>query len=61
MMRGRTAADLLEAARRGIAFRRERPARWREMQRRAMAEDFSWDRAAREYADLYEEALESRG
>jgi len=61
MMRGRTAADLLEAARRGMVFRRAHPARWRELQRRAMAEDFSWNRAAREYADLYQKALERRG
>ena len=28
-------------------------ARWREMQRRGMARDFSWSAAARHYADLY--------
>ncbi|HEX2566126.1 MAG TPA: starch synthase, partial [Burkholderiales bacterium] len=29
------------------------PARWREMQRAAMARDFSWAEAARQYAGLY--------
>lgn len=29
------------------------PAAWREVQRAAMARDFSWDAAARRYADLY--------
>ena len=29
------------------------PARWRKMQRAAMARDFSWSAAARRYADLY--------
>ena len=29
------------------------PARWRELQRAAMARDFRWERAARQYVDLY--------
>ncbi len=61
MMRGGTAGDLLEAVRRGLAFRGADRGLWRKMQRRAMAEDFSWDRAAREYADLYGEILRAAG
>lgn len=45
-------AELLEAARRAVAAYR-RPELWRKMQRAAMARDFSWDSAARRYADLY--------
>ena len=45
-------AGLVEAVRRGVAaYRDER--RWREIQRRGMARDFSWSAAARQYADLY--------
>jgi starch synthase len=43
---------LVEAVRRGVAaYRDER--RWREIQRRGMARDFSWSGPARQYADLY--------
>jgi starch synthase len=45
-------AALVEAVRRGVAaYRDER--RWREIQRRGMARDFSWAGPARQYADLY--------
>ncbi|WP_026869086.1 glycogen synthase GlgA [Inquilinus limosus] len=30
---------------------------WAQLQRRAMAQDFSWDRAARDYVDLYRDLL----
>jgi starch synthase len=46
------AASLLRAARRAVAAY-QRPGLWRGMQRAAMARDFSWDSAARRYADLY--------
>jgi starch synthase len=43
---------LIAAVRRGVAtYRDER--RWRELQRRGMARDFSWSGPARQYADLY--------
>ena len=45
-------AALLEAVRRGIAAYRD-ARRWREIQRRGMARDFSWAGPARQYADLY--------
>lgn len=47
------AEALLSALRRGIALHRE-PARWQRLQRRAMAEDFGWPRAAAAYRDLYD-------
>ncbi len=34
--------------------------RWQGLRRRGMREDFSWDRSAREYIDLYEELVRSR-
>jgi len=43
---------LLHAAQRAAAAWRD-PASWRAMQRAAMARDFSWETAARRYADLY--------
>jgi starch synthase len=44
--------SLVQAVRRALAVYGN-PAAWREMQRAAMARDFSWDAAARRYADLY--------
>lgn len=35
--------------------------RWRPLQRRAMAQDFSWDRSARAYHDLYRRAVGDHG
>ncbi len=37
------------------------PARWKALQLRAMARDFSWDASARAYADLYERTMQSLG
>ena len=47
-----TAAELAHAVERAVALYRT-PTEWRAMQRRGMALDFSWKRAAGEYADLY--------
>ncbi len=33
---------------------------WMEMQKRAMSQDFSWDRSAREYIQIYEKTLAKR-
>jgi starch synthase len=44
--------SLVKAVRRALAAYRD-PAAWRALQRAAMARDFSWDAAARRYADLY--------
>ena len=45
-------AALVTALRRALAVYGD-TRRWREMQRRAMARDFSWSAPARQYADLY--------
>lgn len=37
-----------------------RPKAWRRMQRRAMQCDFSWSRSAREYIDVYQQAITQR-
>jgi starch synthase len=47
-----TAASLVAAARRAIAAYRDR-GRWQSLVVRALREDHSWDRSAREYAELY--------
>jgi len=43
---------LIAAVRRALGAYAD-PARWRTIQRAAMARDFSWPAAARRYADLY--------
>jgi starch synthase len=48
-----TAEALVEATLRALKMRASDSAGWRALQRRAMAEDFSWDRAAGQYAGLY--------
>jgi starch synthase len=45
---------LVGAVRRALAHRTGDPSSWRALQRRAMAADFSWERAAAEYAALYD-------
>ncbi len=50
--RGFTAADLLEAAGRALRCYAQ-PAAWRAVLRAGMQRDFSWNAAARRYADLY--------
>lgn len=51
-----TSTALLGAAARAAAAFRD-TARWRAVQRRAMAADFSWKRSARDYIRLYEQCL----
>jgi starch synthase len=45
--------SLAHAAHRGMTFRSTNAEAWRDLQRRAMAENFSWDRAAAAYEDLF--------
>lgn len=53
-------ADAVDAAlRRAGALFRE-PARWQQVMRRAMAQTFGWDDAARQYRALYDEAAAAR-
>lgn len=51
-----TCDALVDAVRRAIAAYRDRD-RYRAIQRRAMASDFTWARSAEEYVRLYERAL----
>lgn len=58
--RERSSVALLGALARGLLTYRDGAA-WSALVRRGMSEDFSWERAAREYAELYERARERRG
>jgi len=49
--------SLAAAVRRALSLRRSDPAGWRALQQRAMAEDFSWDKAAAHYSRLYGDLL----
>ncbi len=55
-----TARALIEAAMRALAAYRE-PVLWRQLQRSAMAEDFSWQASAKEYVALYRKAAKAAG
>jgi starch synthase len=48
---------VLNTLRWAIDTYRSRPDAWRRMQRRAMLVDFSWEKSARQYLDLYTQAL----
>jgi starch synthase len=50
---------LVDAVRRAAAAYRQ-PALWKALVKNAMAEDFSWEASAREYATLYGKALKAR-
>ncbi|MFA5516671.1 MAG: glycogen synthase GlgA [Desulfuromonadales bacterium] len=54
-----SAAALLAALDRALALYPDTRA-WRKMVRRGMTEDFSWNRSAQSYLDLYQKALEVR-
>lgn len=58
--RAADADGLLDASRRAMAALAERP-RWRQIQARGMALDFSWHGQAREYVAAYQRALEVAG
>jgi starch synthase len=51
--------DLLACVRRALDCYRQ-PIWWHRLQVNAMKQDFSWDRAARSYADLYHSLTEIR-
>jgi len=53
---GVTPQALRGAIARTIALYRDAP-RWRQMQRRGMAADFSWDNSGARYAALYRQLL----
>lgn len=48
--------ELLQCIRRALAAFRDKP-RWRQLQIRAMDRDFSWNRSAESYFDLYQKCL----
>ena len=50
---------LREAIHRGLNLFEDQTA-WKALQRRAMMKDFSWQRSAEDYCDLYKRALEER-
>jgi starch synthase len=54
---GAHAGALAHAVHRALTLRAESPVQWRSLQRRAMAEEFSWDRSAALYLDVYRSAL----
>ena len=56
---GGASAAFVDAIRAALALYRQ-PDRWRALQRRAMAADFSWERAALQYEQLYAHALARR-
>jgi starch synthase len=51
--------DLLDAIRRAVATFQNKP-QWEEMMKRGMTEDFSWDKPAAEYEEVYKQAIERR-
>jgi len=53
-----TPEAMMEAVRRAVGAFTERP-RWRKIQKNAMAQDFSWNRSAKRYVDLYRRTLSS--
>jgi starch synthase len=57
----RTPDALLEAVGRALALYRDRPDAWLRVVRTAMRQDWSWDRSAASYAELYEKLIEGRG
>jgi len=54
------AAGLLGAMRKALAIFQNEPVTWRRIQTNGMAQDFSWQVSAIEYARLYEVARKSR-
>jgi starch synthase len=54
-----SSSDFLDTVRRALTTYRQR-ARWKRLTVRGMKADFSWQRAARQYVDLYRKALVKR-
>jgi starch synthase len=51
-----TAEALLQAVQAALATYANRTA-WQQLMRQAMAQDFSWEQSAKQYLDLYQQAL----
>jgi starch synthase len=56
---GYNPADLLDAIHRALSTFRNKQ-QWTEMMKRAMAQDFSWDKPAAEYVRVYQRAIQNR-
>ena len=50
------ASALVETIKSALELFQNKP-KWMELQRRAMAQDFSWERSAEQYLDVYERVL----
>lgn len=46
--------DMLKTINRGLKFYKEKPEKWKELVKRAMNIDYSWDKSAKKYSMLYE-------
>ncbi len=51
-----TVTDLMLTLKQAIALYKKEST-WRQIQRRAMSEDYSWSKSAKEYIDLYQSLL----
>lgn len=49
---------LIDAVNRAVGIYETQPDVWRAMQRRAMQRDFAWEKSARAYLDLYQQAID---
>jgi starch synthase len=56
---GYTAKEMMAAIRKALAVYSD-PGKWQELCIRAMSQDWSWDRSAEEYVQLYESIIDSR-
>jgi starch synthase len=56
-----TAPALARALEKALTLYREKPHRWWKLRRRAMACDFSWNRSAARYEELYRKAVAAAG
>jgi starch synthase len=57
---GLRALGLLEAIDRALAAFKDKEG-WKKLMRNGMARDYGWEKPAKEYADIYEEAARKRG
>jgi len=56
LMKDLTAKALVEAVSRALKYYKQKD-KWRELQKRIMQEDFSWEISAKRYLDIYERML----
>ncbi len=56
-----TPAGLLGAIQRALTLYRDQPQRWQQLMVNGMSQDYSWERSAKEYLALYEQAQRHAG